>query len=65
MVYDALKLKKEEFTQRAKIPFTLLFLHRSMLVLFFFVLKCVNLHEEIDLSLSNDKDAIRLKEIRF
>ena len=31
----------------------------------FFLLKCVNLYEEIDLSLSNDKDAIRLKKIRF
>ena len=32
---------------------------------YFFVLKCVNLHEKTDLSLSNDKHAKRLKEIRF
>ena len=32
---------------------------------YFFVLKCINLHEEAELSLSNDKNAKRLKEIRF
>ena len=30
---------------------------------YFFVLKCVNLHEKTDQSLSNDKHAKRLKEI--
>ena len=32
---------------------------------YFFVLKCINLHEETELSLSNNKNAKRLKEIRF
>ena len=36
--YDALKLKKEEFTQMTKLPFTLLFLLRSMLVFIFLYL---------------------------
>ena len=31
----------------------------------FFVLTCINLHEETELSLSNNKNAKRLKEIRF
>ena len=32
---------------------------------YFFVLRYVNLHEKTNLSLSNDKHAKRLKEIRF
>ena len=32
---------------------------------YFFALKCINLHEETQMSLSNDKNAKRLKEIRF